>query len=102
MHSSVLGLRSGGGGLTAVADCWLGYAPAGSLEQNHWATSRANSFWHRAPDAGLSSPTTGCRHVVGVAAFPQHGSTVEAVIRAADAALYQAKNAGRDQVVVAE
>jgi diguanylate cyclase (GGDEF)-like protein len=39
---------------------------------------------------------------LGVAAFPQHGNAMEAVIRAADAALYQAKHQGRDQVVVAE
>ena len=38
---------------------------------------------------------------LGVASFPQHGSTGEAVIRAADAALYQAKHQGRDQVVSA-
>jgi diguanylate cyclase (GGDEF)-like protein len=38
----------------------------------------------------------------GAAVFPDHGSTAEAVIRAADAALYRAKVAGRDRVVVAE
>jgi diguanylate cyclase (GGDEF)-like protein len=38
---------------------------------------------------------------LGAASFPEHGSTLEAVIRAADAALYKAKHQGRDQVVVA-
>ncbi|WP_017306579.1 sensor domain-containing diguanylate cyclase [Spirulina subsalsa] len=36
---------------------------------------------------------------LGVACFPQHGLTWEAVIRAADQALYQAKATGRDRVV---
>jgi diguanylate cyclase (GGDEF)-like protein len=39
---------------------------------------------------------------LGVAGFPEHGSTTEAVLRAADTALYQAKREGRDRVVVAE
>ncbi len=39
---------------------------------------------------------------LGVAAFPQHGDTAEAVFRAADAALYRAKAAGRNCVVVAQ
>jgi diguanylate cyclase (GGDEF)-like protein/PAS domain S-box-containing protein len=39
---------------------------------------------------------------VGVALFPQHGTTVEALLRAADAALYRAKAAGRDRVVLAD
>jgi len=38
---------------------------------------------------------------LGVAARPEHGVTAEAVLRAADAALYDAKEAGRDQVVPA-
>ena len=37
----------------------------------------------------------------GVAAGPDHGETVEALISAADLALYQAKAEGRDCVVVA-
>jgi diguanylate cyclase (GGDEF)-like protein len=37
----------------------------------------------------------------GAAAYPDHGSNVEALFRAADEALYQAKRTGRDKVVSA-
>jgi diguanylate cyclase (GGDEF)-like protein len=36
---------------------------------------------------------------LGVAAFPMHGQNVDALLRAADSALYQAKTSGRDCVV---
>lgn len=39
---------------------------------------------------------------LGVAVFPDHGSTGEAVLKSADAALYRAKHEGRDRVVVAD
>jgi diguanylate cyclase (GGDEF)-like protein len=38
---------------------------------------------------------------LGVAVYPQHGEDPEALLRAADKALYQAKHAGRDRVVAA-
>ena len=38
---------------------------------------------------------------LGVAVFPQHGSTSTAILRAVDAALYRAKHEGRGRVVVA-
>ena len=37
---------------------------------------------------------------LGVAVYPQHGSTGESVLHAADEALYKAKSQGRDRVVV--
>ncbi|MGI8906620.1 MAG: diguanylate cyclase [Candidatus Sumerlaeaceae bacterium] len=49
------------------------------------------------PDATKSGVTIS----VGVAAFPENGSTPEQVFRSADAALYQAKTQGRNRVVAA-
>lgn len=39
---------------------------------------------------------------VGVANFPEHGNSIEDVVKAADKALYAAKQAGRNCVIVAE
>jgi diguanylate cyclase (GGDEF)-like protein len=38
---------------------------------------------------------------MGLAEFPMHGTTAQQLMAAADAALYEAKRNGRDQVVVA-
>jgi diguanylate cyclase (GGDEF)-like protein len=38
---------------------------------------------------------------IGVAACPEHGTSVEELILAADGAMYRAKALGRDRVVVA-
>ena len=45
-------------------------------------------------------PLTRVTLSAGVAVLPEHGQTVEALLRAADAALYRAKQAGRDKVMV--
>jgi diguanylate cyclase (GGDEF)-like protein len=39
---------------------------------------------------------------IGVAVFPEHGANGEALLKAADAALYEAKREGRDRVSVAK
>jgi len=39
---------------------------------------------------------------VGVAVFPKHGMTTDDVLKAADEALYRAKAAGRNRIVVAD
>ncbi|HYN88573.1 MAG TPA: GGDEF domain-containing protein [Ardenticatenaceae bacterium] len=38
---------------------------------------------------------------VGVASFPQHGSSAQSLLQAADSALYEATHGGRDRVAVA-
>jgi diguanylate cyclase (GGDEF)-like protein len=43
----------------------------------------------------------GIRLSIGLSCFPEHGNTVDALMRAADAALYRAKENGRDRVEVA-
>ena len=55
---------------------------------------RALSIEHR------RQQVTGVTISAGVAVFPEHGPASHAVLRAADAALYQAKSAGRDAVYV--
>jgi diguanylate cyclase (GGDEF)-like protein/PAS domain S-box-containing protein len=65
---------------------------------------RAEALWHESKGIEvefggerLRTPTIS----FGVAVFPEHGGTREAVLRAADSALYRAKSEGRDRVVSA-
>jgi diguanylate cyclase (GGDEF)-like protein len=50
----------------------------------------------------IGSSGVGVTLSLGVAVYPQHGYSIEEVLRAADSALYRAKLEGRDHVVVAE
>ena len=54
----------------------------------------------RVQDAGQS--LDGITLSLGVAIYPEHGRSIDSVLRAADAALYRAKQEGRDRVVVAD
>jgi diguanylate cyclase (GGDEF)-like protein len=47
-----------------------------------------------------SAPVAGMSASIGIACYPQQGNEVEDLLHAADAALYRAKNAGRDRVEV--
>ncbi|MBI4877120.1 MAG: diguanylate cyclase [Acidobacteria bacterium] len=55
---------------------------------------RALRMEHRGQDLGAITVS------LGVAGFPDHGATAEALVRSADTALYQAKTQGRDRAVV--
>ena len=61
---------------------------------------RQGSKGLRVRDAGQSFG--GITLSLGVAIYPQHGRTMDSILRAADAALYRAKQEGRDRVIVAE
>jgi diguanylate cyclase (GGDEF)-like protein len=39
---------------------------------------------------------------IGIAAYPQHGTTRDSLLRAADECLYRSKSAGRNRITVAE
>jgi diguanylate cyclase (GGDEF)-like protein len=47
----------------------------------------------------LGKPLAKCTISLGVAAFPASGNEIETLVKAADTALYRAKNEGRDRVV---
>ena len=52
--------------------------------------------WHRNKQLGTITMS------VGIAVSPEHGSTASELLRAADNALYAAKQAGRDRVTGAD
>ena len=77
--------------ILAEASLETGYERAVKLKE------QVASLHVRHREATLSRITVS----VGVAAFPQHGTTAAQIVRLADQALYRAKAEGRDRVVVA-
>jgi diguanylate cyclase (GGDEF)-like protein len=75
--------------------------PGASLQNTH---RRAEQL--RIGIEGLAVDMYDEEHTVtaslGVALFPEHGGSIKEVIRAADCALYKAKNNGRNRVIIAE
>ena len=76
--------------------------PDADLEQTmRRAEEHRQSFAERlvqfGADVSISVTLSG-----GVAAYPEHGATAEALVRAADLALYRAKHNGRNCVAAAE
>lgn len=69
-----------------------------TIERAKLISENAKQHIHQFENKTLESVTLS----LGVAIFPEHGSTSAALLKAADDALYQAKFAGRDRVVVAE
>lgn len=64
-------------------------------------TSRAEQIREEIKKLELKHQTQSLETVtvsIGISCFPQHGHDVDSLIRAADTALYQAKNSGRDCV----
>lgn len=51
---------------------------------------------------GAKTTISGRTTSIGIAVFPEHGHTVRELTQAADSAVYQAKEAGRDRVCIAE
>jgi diguanylate cyclase (GGDEF)-like protein/PAS domain S-box-containing protein len=74
--------------------------PTADLENTHTRAERLRlkmrelSVLHQGKSMGMLTISA------GVAAFPQHGTSPRELMAAADAALYEAKRGGRDQVVV--
>jgi diguanylate cyclase (GGDEF)-like protein len=67
---------------------------------------RAAEICNAVKNISIQEPTgahpRGLSVSMGVAVFPDHGGTLDALVRAADLALFAAKQAGRDCVRTAE
>src|SRR4030095_11742587 len=69
--------------------------PETNLEGGQAVAEKLRVATHRTPFcAGTGRPPIS----IGVACFPQHATTPEELLRAADEALYEAKLQGRDRV----
>lgn len=74
-------------------------APASrALELAEVICRSARDLHHDCDGRSIGAVTVSC----GIGLFPDHGATAEVVMKAADRALYRAKEQGRDRVVLAE
>lgn len=94
MRRSDIVCRYGGEEMTVILPEATASITAARAETLRWAISQMH-LDHRGHSLGTITAS------FGVAAFPHHGSTVDALLKAADTALYQAKANGRNQVLIA-
>jgi diguanylate cyclase (GGDEF)-like protein len=79
-------------------DEFVALLPATDLDGARTVTEKLAAATREARLAGLNCAVTAS---FGIAGFPEHGTDIDAVMRGADSALYQAKNDGRDCVRLA-
>jgi diguanylate cyclase (GGDEF)-like protein len=75
--------------------------PEASIEGTHQRAQQLREAVKRAIPSFRGQRLEAVNLSIGVAAFPENGTTGEELLRTADSALYQAKQQGRDRVVVA-
>jgi diguanylate cyclase (GGDEF)-like protein len=73
--------------------------PASNLESATSVAEKLRRAFHSHEFSGIPRPVT---ISIGVASFPENGTQRDTLVHAADKALYQAKQDGRDRVAAAE
>ncbi|HEX4647263.1 MAG TPA: diguanylate cyclase [Steroidobacteraceae bacterium] len=116
--NDTLGHLAGDAVLKSVGECMLAVARGEDIVARFggdefalmMASTSPETAWHRAQlirqrvhnlEIGQNGSQLGPVTLsVGIAVLPQHGDSAEAVLRAADDALLQSKQAGRDRIVI--
>jgi diguanylate cyclase (GGDEF)-like protein len=75
--------------------------PEASLATAKMRAEQMREAIRRAQVHYAGTPLESVTASLGVAIFPDHGSTIDEIVHAADAAMYSAKRQGRDRVAVA-
>jgi diguanylate cyclase (GGDEF)-like protein len=76
--------------------------PNAPLKDIEWRADQLGASVKEFNIMHLGKPLGAVTISVGLAAFPQHGSSPAQLMARADGALYQAKKSGRDRVIVAD
>lgn len=83
-----------------AGDEFVALLPDTSATEAMALAERLRAAVHRVPASGMRTSALVATSVsIGVAALPEHASTIDDLFAAADAALYEAKRAGRDLVI---